>query len=190
MWILMWQNRLYFIREEIWGSKRIHLECHFHHIRLRCCFPPMWRLFVIKRGSESNQIFLKRTIRVSISQDTGLKSCQQEEHTFLFQGINWFTSTSCIKKCLHLGNWSQSSGVELEPQANHPSHYCSVQSVPTQSQQTSGRRKESTYLPEIWNTDVFKTQVDTETLDSFLMGFLKEQIGFPTFGEKTLKSDS
>lgn len=79
---------------------------------------------------------------------------------------------------------------ELEPQANHPSHYCSVQSVPTQSQQTSGRRKESTYLPEIWNTDVFKTQVDTETLDSFLMGFLKEQIGFPTFGEKTLKSDS
>lgn len=79
---------------------------------------------------------------------------------------------------------------ELEPQASHPSHYCSVQSVPTQSQQTSGQRKESTYLPEIWNTDVFKTQVDTETLDSFLMGFLKEQIGFPTFGEKTLKSDA
>ena len=60
---------------------------------------------------------------------------------------------------------------ELEPQANHPSHYCSVQSVPTQSQQTSGRRKESTYLPEIWNTDVFKTQVDTETSISILVLF-------------------
>lgn len=79
---------------------------------------------------------------------------------------------------------------ELEPQADYPSHYCSVQSVLIQSIQTSGKRKESTYLPEIWNTDVSKTQVDTQILDSFLMGFLKEPIDFPTSGEKTLKSDA
>ena len=61
----------------------------------------------------------------------------------------------------------------MELESKHLCHHHSVKSqyVPSQSQQTPRQREESTfYLLETWNISVFKTQVDTEALDSFLMG--------------------
>ena len=70
------------------GIKKNLLRVAFSSPKTQMLFSTNVKALCKKKGSESNQIFLKSTIRVSISQDIGLKSCQQEEHTFLFQGIN------------------------------------------------------------------------------------------------------